>query len=179
MQPYIAAILVMLIPALSGCVPNAVSYYRPAVEGGRTLSGKCVPIDSTVDLQLGLMPVRAGVSRGHVFLALSGIPGRTIQFSSDEFKFRDLKTNRTLEPRSIEVYRDDGSKNLTVPYPQAGPGKTSRGGMSFWIHVNLPDPIPDNFELIGPAVIVDGVEESFPVIRFEHKLWMGISPFNC
>ncbi len=37
MQPYIAAILVMLIPALSGCMPNAVSYYRPSVEGGKTL----------------------------------------------------------------------------------------------------------------------------------------------
>jgi len=179
MKASIAVSFVLLIPALSGCLPNAVSYHRPTVEGGRNPSARCVPIQSTVDLNVGLMPVRAGLNRKHVFLSLSRMPWQTLRFSSAEFRIRDLQTNRTIEPSAVEVFRDDGSKSLTAPYPEAAGTRAARGGSSFWIHVNLQDPIPEVFELIAPSVIVDGVEETFPAIRFERQQWIGMSPLNC
>lgn len=179
MKPSIVVISALLIPALGGCLPNAVSYHRPSVEGGQTLSARCVPIQSTVDLSVGLMPVRAGLDRKHVFLSLSRMPWQTIRFSSGEFRIRDLQSGRTIEAGSVEVFRDDGSKSLTAPYPQGAGTRAARGGSSFWVHVNLRDPIPEVFELIVPSVLVDGVEERFPAIRFEQQRWVGMSPLNC
>ena len=179
MKPSIAVLFALLIPALGGCLPNAVSYHRPTVEGGKTLSGRCVPIESTVDLSVGLVPVRAGLNRKHVFLSLSRMPWQTLRFSSAEFRIRDLQTGRTIEPRSVEVFRDDAVKSLTAPYPQGAGTSAARGGSSFWVHVNLQNPIPERFALIAPSLVVDGEEEAFPVIRFEHQRWMGMSPFNC
>lgn len=157
MKRYLVVMSLMLIPFLGGCVPNAVSYYRPTAEGGKIVTGTCVPIESVVDVPIGLITVRAGMSKQHVSLSLSRT-WQTIQFSSDAFKIRDLKTNRVYDPRSIEVYRDDGSNALTVPYPQAG----ARGGRSFWIHVNLSDPIPESFELLSPPVFIDESRRGFP-----------------
>lgn len=93
MKPSVLVISALLIPALGGCLPNAVSYHRPSVEGGQTLSARCVPIPSTVDLSVGLMPVRAGLDRKHVFLSLSRMPWQTIRFSSGEFRIRSRRSS--------------------------------------------------------------------------------------
>jgi len=166
-----------LLVATSGCVPNSVSYYRPTLEGGTIVEERCVPIESGVDFAVGWLPVRARVIQGkdgdRIALILSPMPGQEIRLTSNRFAVRDLATGQVLENLSIEVYRDDRLDSMTSPSPRVP------GARSFWVYVVLPEPAPAEFELTSPAVLVNGIEHAFPVIRFERKVWMGISPFNC
>ena len=77
----------------------------------------------------------------------------------------------------VLVYRSDSTSNLTTE-PYMAPAE--RLGVSrLHVQVNSSDPLPRNFELLSPSIVVDGEIITFPSIRFEQKQWLGISPLNC
>ena len=78
---------------------------------------------------------------------------------------------------SVMAYKADSIESLTSePYlaPPERPGLPR-----FHVQINLHRPLPNSFELLSPTVVIDGEEIKFPVMRFEQRQWMGISPFNC
>ncbi len=165
---------------LAGCVPNATSYYHPAMEGGRVLSRHCVPTESIVEF--GELPLRASVSEANnSWLVLLGLPAKrpptqtwqTFRFSSSDFRVRYLDGGMS-DTLPISVLRDDKSDSAIEPYRPPRPD-----GWLYALDVRLPGPPPVSFELIMPALLIDGREVRYPPLRFERKTWMGISPFNC
>lgn len=171
--------LVLLL--LTGCVPNATSYYRPSMEGGRVLARHCVPTESIVEF--GSLPMQASANDGSnaLFISLS-LPSKrpaqsawqTFHFAAPEFRVRNLDSGVMIEGVSVRVLRDDSSDSVVDPYhpPRAG-------SWLYSIDVKLPGPPPEKFELLIPPLMIDGREVRYPPIRFERKIWMGISPFNC
>ncbi len=166
---------------LTGCVPNATSYYRPSMEGGQVLARHCVPTESIVEF--GALPMLASVIEGNNgwFVVLS-LPARrpaqqmwqTFHFTTPDFRVRDLDSGVTVERLSVSVLRDDRWDSPVEPYRPPRPG-----GWLYSVDVKLPGPPPEKFELLIPALVIDGHEVRYPPIRFERKTWMGISPFNC
>jgi hypothetical protein len=166
---------------LAGCVPNATSYYRPSMEGGQVLARHCVPTESIVEF--GALPMQASIIEGNNgwFASLS-LPSKrpsppawkTFHFATPDFQMRDLDTGVTTGGLPVRVLRDDKSDSPVEPYrpPQTG-------GWLYAVDVKLPGPPPEKFELLMPALVIDGREVRYPPIRFERKTWMGISPFNC
>jgi hypothetical protein len=181
-----AVILFMLFALfLEGCAPNAVSYYRPEVDGGRVLKRHCVLTESIVEFNLpdanGRLHVRAWADNGkyvnQVSLFFSGKAWREIHFTSADFLIRDVENHSTLNASSIIVYKADGIFNLTTE-PYLAPPERS-GLFRFHVQINVSRPLPNNFELLSPPIAIDGEEIVFPIIRFERKQWIGVSPFNC
>ncbi len=166
---------------LTGCVPNATSYYRPSMEGGQVLARHCVPTESIVEF--GALPMQASASDGNnaLFVSLS-LPSKrptqtawqTFHFATPDFRVRDLESGATVEGLSVRVLRDDGSDSLLEPYRPPRPS-----GWLYSVDVKLPGPPSAKFELLIPALVIDGHEVRYPPIRFERKTWVGISPFNC
>ncbi len=166
---------------LTGCVPNATSYYRPTMEGGQVLARHCVPTESIVEF--GPLPLQAVANEGNnaLFISLS-LPWRrpaqtawqTFHFTTPEFRVRDLDSGASIEGVSVRVLRDDNSDSLVEPYRPQRPG-----GWRYSVDVKLPGPPPKKFELLIPPLVIDGHEVRYPPIRFERKTWVGISPFNC
>lgn len=164
-----------------GCVPNAAIYYRPSMEGGHILARRCVPTESIVEF--GALPMQASVIEGHRAweIALGLRPMKTLQptwqtfhFATSDFYVRDLVSGITTNSLPISVLRDDKSSSAIEPYRMAG-----RGQGLFTIYVELPGRPPERFEFLLPPLLIDGKEVRFPPIRFERKVWTGISPFNC
>ena len=91
---------------------------------------------------------------------------QTFHFTSDRFLVRDLARN--VDMTFDEVM--NRAQSLPVTAPTIVP---------YWLEIHLPKPVPASFELISPPIVVDGQEYPFPPIKFERKLWVGISPFNC
>jgi hypothetical protein len=174
-----------LLLSLSGCVPNAVRYYRPTVDGGKLLKPRCVPTESIVEFRLpganGRLHVRAWANNGkhvnQISLFFSGKAWKTIQFESTNFQIHDLEKHVITDASSVLAYISDSTSNLaTKPYlaPPERPGL-----FRFHVQINSSDPLPSTFELIVPSIVVDGETIAFPSIRFEQKQWLGVSPLNC
>jgi hypothetical protein len=181
------AIAVILLPNLVGCVPNTAIYYRPSAEGGKVVSD-CAGVPRRVELKIGTLPfsVYATTTRGEGVVSLSfGLKPREVvefssfSFSSDNFRIRDLSTNFLRRPSSISVYRNDGSESVVAPYLFPEDTQSALLGAPFLISTHFPEGLPRDFELLSPSLILDGIERGFPVIHFERKPWVGISPFNC
>ena len=164
-----------------GCVPNALTYYHPSMDGGQVLARHCVPTESIIEF--GPLPIEASVIEGHnAWFAVLGLPSKrppklswqTFHFATSDFYIRDSLTGVTTDKLPISVLRDDKSDTVREPYRPP-----STKGWLFSIDVKLPGPPPERFELLLPPVVIDGKEVRFPPIRFERKIWMGVSPFNC
>jgi hypothetical protein len=175
----------LLASSLNACVPNAVTYYRPVVEGGKLLTPHCVPTESIVEFNLpdanGRLHIRAWANNGkhvhQISLFFSGKGWRMLHFTSTHFQIRDIGNHAFLDIASVLAYKSDSITDLTTePYP-APPERT--GLSRFHVQINSSDPLPDRFELLSPSIVIDGDAIVFPPIRFEQKHWFGISPLNC
>jgi len=144
-----------------------------------------VPTESIVELDLpdtnGRLHVRAWADNGkyvnQIVLFFSGKAWREIHFTSTDFRIRDLDENSTLRASSVTAYKADNIASLTTePYlaPPERPGLPR-----FHVQIRSDRPLPNNFELLSPTIVIDGEEMKFPVMQFKKKQWMGISPFNC
>jgi hypothetical protein len=78
---------------------------------------------------------------------------------------------------SVIAYISDSTSNLTTEPYWAPPERP--GLFRFHVQINSSDPLPSDFELLVPSIIVDGETIKFPSIRFEQTQWFGISPLNC
>ncbi|ABM03709.1 hypothetical protein Ping_1939 [Psychromonas ingrahamii 37] len=175
-----------LVLTLSGCVPNAVTYYRPAAEGGYVHAKGFVPTVSLLDIVIGSphqsVHIRAWANDGEhkniVYIGFSGCAWNNINFTSTDFKVIDLDNNIAINVLSVFANKHDSFKKLnTIPY--AAPHKTLPGMTRFSIDIQLPNPMPKKFELLSPLLIIDGEKITLPTIRFEQQVWVGISPLNC
>lgn len=182
---YCRCSLVLFALLLTGCAPNAVTYYRPMIDGGTVLKRHCVPTESIVEFNLpganGHLHVRAWAENGkyvnQIALFFSGKAWREIHFTSAAFQIRNLEENTISSASSIVAYKADAITNLT-PEPYTAPPEKP-GLARFQVQVNSDHPLPKRFELQSPTIVIDGQEILFPAIRFEQKQWMGISPLNC
>ena len=163
---------------LTGCVPNATVYYRPSVDGGKVVTAHCVPTQSNIDFQVGSLPIRARANEGQngtiVSLTPSASSWKTFHFTTTNFAVRNLDSGVTIRNLLVRVMRHDKSDLITEPYHV----QTEKGHY-YWLDVYLPRPTPENFEILSPSIMLDDKEFKFPPIRFERKVWVGISPFNC
>ena len=175
----------LFMVSLSACVPNSVRYYRPTVDGGKVLTPHCVPTESIVEFNLpstnGRLHVRAWANNGkyinQISLFFSGKSWNTIQFTSTNFQILDIEKHVIINASSVLAYRSDSTSNLTIEPYMAPPERL--GVSRLQVQVNSSDPLPRNFELLSPSIVVDGEIITFPSIRFEQKQWLGISPLNC
>lgn len=167
------------LPVLSSCVPNATTYYYPSADGGVVHAKRCVPTESLLDINIEgnheSIQIRTYAHEAKLFdfvyLGFSRGAWERINFTSTDFKIIDLENNSTISDLSVFTLKHDGfSKLNTEPYAASDVN---------YVQVRLPEPMPEKFELIVPSVIVDGDKIKIPAIRFERKLWVGISPFNC
>lgn len=162
---------------LAGCVPGGSLYYHPSMAGGKTVKHYCEQTPSIVNFRIGPLPGHALARKTQdgtvVFMGLGtyflprNTPPRTwknFRFASDRFAARDLGRKVTLD---------------NLPYQGPDAPITSSTAKRYSLQITLPKSTPDRFELISPPLVVDGQEWSFPPIRFEYKLWVGILPFNC
>lgn len=180
-------LIVIMATLLCGCVPNAVTYYQPTVDGGILREAHCVPTKSLMDFTVTggradaqkSLPLSAFANNGsHVHqVALFLSPGawQQFRFVSVDFRIYDRAKKVSLVPKAVRTFSDKGMSPLTTePYVRQG----GRPPISE-IQVTLEDLLPDDFDLLVPPIVIDGEEVEFPVIHFERKVWMGISPFNC
>jgi hypothetical protein len=176
---------VLLAHSVGGCAPNLVTYYRPALDGGRILTPHCVPTESIVEIDLpkanGPLRVRAWADNGthvnQVDLLFNGKAWKWIHFTSTRFRIRDLDRGVTVDASSVLALRSDGLPKLTTEPYRAPPERP--GSFRFGVQINSSVPLPARFELLSPPVVIDGREIVFPPIRFEQQQWLGISPLNC
>ncbi len=146
---------------------------------------RCVPTESMIEFNLpkpgGRLHVRAWADDGkhvkQVSLFFSGSAWNSIHFVSTDFRIRDVESQRTAAAASVTAYRSNDIAKLTTEPYLAAPER--RGLSRFQVQVRMDAPLPDDFELLSPAVVIDGEEIVFPPIRFEKKTWLGISPLNC
>ena len=168
---------------LCGCVPNAVTYYQPSVDGGQLRAPRCVPTKSLLDFTVrnnhGYMPIRTLADNGthvhQVALFFSKGSWEKFHFSSTDFWIYDLDKKIKIRPSSVRTYSENGFRPLTTEPYSMKDGKLPVSE----IQITLTDKLPDNFELLSPSIVIDDEEIEFPAIHFENKLWVGISPFNC
>jgi hypothetical protein len=155
------------------------------VDGGKVLTPHCVPTKSIVEFNLpgdnGRLHIRAWADNGkninQISLFFSGKMWDSIQFMDTNFRILDNDSHVIIDASSVLVYISDKILNLTTESYLAPP---ERPGLSrLHIQINSHDPLPDNFELLSPAIVIDGEKITFPSIRFEQKIWLGISPLNC
>lgn len=182
----ILLVLISLL-ALSACMPNAVTYYHPSADGGEVRAKHCVPTESLLDIEIKSahksIKIRAWADEGkrfnQVYLGFSGESWDKINFTSTNFKMVDLDKNLTISDLSVFASKHDGFSKLSTESYAAPHGRPGMHKTRFSVQVRLPDPMPDKFELVIPSIIVDGNEINIPVMQFERKVWVGISPFNC
>jgi len=182
---YVILLYLFLVFFFSGCVPNAVTYYRPTSDGGNVLARHCVPTKSIIEFNLpntsGRLHVRVWADNGkdinQISIFFSGKEWSDIHFVSTDFQIHDIEKDIVMAASSVLAYTADGVSNLTAD-PYLAPPKLP-GLYRFHVQINSSDQLPSNFELISPSIVIDGEEIVFPLIRFEQKLWIGISPFNC
>ena len=118
-----------------------------------------------------------GKNINQVSLFFSGAGWTDINFTSTDFRVLDLDRNVKINISSINAHSQDGFNKLqTKPY--TAPPKNI-GIPRFTVQVRLPDPMPKNFKLSSPTIVIDGEEMKFPSILFEQKTWVGVSPLNC
>lgn len=184
MKLIIAILYAILAMAFSGCLPNAVTYYRPSVEGGQLRQPRCVPTKSLVDFTIGnsrkYLLIRALSDNGkhvhQVALFFSDGSLEKFHFASTDFRIFDLDKKIMLRPSSVVAYLKSGQGALTTePYYL----KAGKGPVLLSVQINVPGMLPANFKLLSPSIVIDGEEIALPVIHFERKVWVGISPFNC
>jgi len=182
----LATTLYMLfVLSLAGCTPNAVTYYRPVVDGGMLVTPHCVPTKSIIEFVLpkanSRLHVRAWANNGknvnQISLFFSGKAWSEIHFASTHFQIRDVERQVITDASSVLAYKSDAISDLTVEPYLAPPERP--GLFRFHVQINSADPLPENFELLSPSIIIDNEEIPFPLLRFEQKRWVGISPFNC
>ncbi len=166
---------------LTGCVPNATSYYYPSIEGGRVLARHCVPTESIIEF--GSLPIQASVIEGNNgWIVLLTLPAKrppqptwqTFHFTTPDFRAHYPDRGGTSDRLQVSVLRDDKSDSVVEPYHPPRPGS-----WLYAIDIKLPGPPPEKFEILLPSLMIDGREVRYPPLRFERKTWVGISPFNC
>jgi hypothetical protein len=185
MRLYAIVLCMLFALALSGCTPNAVKYYRPMVDGGKVLKPNCVPTESITEFALpdtnGRLHVRAWANNGRhvkqISLFFAGNAWSEIHFTSADFRIRDTEKHSVMSASSVLAYKSDGMSKLTAEPYLAPPERP--GLFRFHVQINLLDTLPNNFELQSPTIIIDGEEIKFPIIQFQQKQWIGISPLNC
>ncbi|MEJ2169256.1 MAG: hypothetical protein P8X90_27415 [Desulfobacterales bacterium] len=173
----------ILLMTLSGCLPNAVTYYQPAVDGGRLRATRCVPTKSLLDFTVrnsrAYMPIRTLADNGpyvhQVALFFSKGSWETFHFTSTDFRIYDLDKKITIRPSSVRTFSENGFRPLTTEHYSMKNGKLPVSE----IQITLTEKLPANFELLSPSIVIDGEKIEFPAIHFERKVWVGISPFNC
>ena len=149
-------------------------------------SAVCVPTDSMLDFEIkntrSSVKIRTRAGGNLVYLGFSGNLWSSINFTSIDFMIRDLEKNTTMQPLSVHAHEHDSYGPLqTGPYvaPPNSPVAQAANLPRFSVDINFAEPMPKHFELVSPSILVNGEEIEFPSIRFEKKLWMGISPINC
>ncbi len=176
-----SAPVLLFVFGLLGCAPNAAVYYRPSVEGGHVVAGRCVPLPSRTEFVVDNVRISAhvGTVRGRQFVSLSlyPFPTQTVRFLSERFELRESEQGRPIPVASQEVFRHDREKALTVPYPHGNAAPTR--SPYFNVLVYMDDTSAEAFELRSPPIVVDGTERPIPVIRFKRETWAGVSPLNC
>lgn len=179
MNAFKAVPFVLLL--LTGCVPNATSYYYPSMEGGRVLAKHCVPTESIIEF--GSLPMQASVIEGNNgWFVLLDLPAKnppqptwqTFHFATPDFRAHYPNDGITTDSLPIQVLRDDKSDSAVEPYRPTQPRS-----WLYAIDIKLPGPPPERFEILIPPLLIDGREVRYPPLRFERKTWVGISPFNC
>jgi len=183
MKLCISLFYTILLVTLSGCVPNAVIYYQPSVDGGQLRSSRCVPTKSLLDFTVRnsheYMPIRTFADNGsyvhQVALFFSKGPWEKFYFTSTDFRIYDLDKKIMIRPSSVLTYSENGFRPLTAEPYSMKDGKLPVSE----IQITLADKLPANFELVSPSIVIDEEEIEFPTIHFERKVWVGISPFNC
>lgn len=170
-----------LAAGLAGCTPNAANYYRPSVEGGQIVTGRCVPLPSRTEFTIDYVRITAFVNevRGQQFVSLhiNPFPMQTVRFVSERFELRDIMQGKPIPVASVTVFRHDRENALTESYPKKDAALAARP--YFNVLVYMGDQSAEAFELHSPSILVDGEERRFPVIRFKRETWVGISPVNC
>ncbi|MGD9133856.1 MAG: hypothetical protein PVF78_09435, partial [Desulfobacterales bacterium] len=149
----------ILATALSGCLPNAVTYYQPSVDGGQLRAGRCVPTKSLVDFTVRnsheYMPIRAFADNGpyvhQVALFLSNGSWERFRFSSTDFWIYDLDKKIKIRPSSIRTYSEAGFRPLTTEPYSMKDGKLPVSE----IQITLTERLPANFELLSPSIVID------------------------
>lgn len=183
MKPGALFVAAIVSATAAGCMPNAVSYYRPAVEGGKLSTPVCVPTESLIDFTLGSshrLPVRVLADDGphvrQVALFFKRGSWKRFHFVSTDFRIRDLDKQATIRPAAVRLFTKNGIEPLTTA-PIVLPA--TRKPVLIHMQIALPGKMPDRFEVLSPDIVIDGQQMPFPVMRFERKTWMGISPMNC
>ncbi len=185
MKLYFIILCLFLLSSIVGCIPNAVTYYRPTSNIGNVLTGHCIPTDSAIEFKLpshnSHIRVRVWADNGdeikQVSIFFSGEGWNEIHFTSANFQIHNIENNTITVPSSVIAYKTDGFSNVfTEPYlaPPERPG-----AFRFQIQINSKNPLPNSFELLSPTIVIDGEDIEFPPIRFDKKQWIGISPLNC
>jgi hypothetical protein len=168
---------------LAGCMPNPVSYYRPTVEGGKLSTPHCVPTESLMDFTLGSrhrLPIRVLADDGphvrQVALFFKRGSWNRFHFVSADFRIRDLDKQVMIRPAAVRLFTEKGIEPLTAA-PFAVPATDKP--VLIHMQITLPGNMPDRFDVLSPDIVIDGEQIPFPVMHFERKTWMGISPMNC
>lgn len=151
MKSYAAILFMLLVFFLAGCAPNAVWYYRPAVDGVKLLKRHCITIESIVEFNLpninGRLHVRAWADNGkyvnQIALFFSGKAWREIHFTSSNFQIRNLEDNSILSALSVMAYKADSIVSLTTEPYLAPPEKP--GVPRFQVQINSRRPLPNSF----------------------------------
>jgi hypothetical protein len=162
----------------------------PATDGGTLTSTSCVPTESLLDFEIkntqSRVKIRASARDRRrtnlVYLGFSGNLWSSINFTSTDFMIRDLEKNITIRSLSVYAHKHDGYDPLsTEPYfaPPNSPISQAANLPRFSVDIKFAEPMPRYFELIGPSILINDEEIEFPSIRFEKKLWIGVSPLNC
>jgi hypothetical protein len=171
---------------LGACVPNAVTYYRPSVDGGVVVTGGgCIPTNSRVKFSIeNMLQIDANAFFNRrtkqltIVLDLVHFPGHKVFFSSDQFKVNDIQKGSSISGVSVSASRSDGIEYLGKPLPTEDKS-ISPLDFNFSVYISFPDMDIGLFELLSPSIFIDGTEIEFPTIQFDRKIWMGISPLNC
>lgn len=169
---------------LGACTPNAVTFYRPSVDGGEIIIGKCVPVERSIKFKINDLEISSNAfttsrtNQLNIVLSLKPIAGQKIYFVSGRFIVRDLKKKAVVPLKNLFVSRIDRINSPSVPFPEKGFDLSPRG-FNFTVYIAINDTDLELFELISPPININGIEYEFPVIRFEQKSWFGISPLNC
>jgi len=174
MQKIKLKICISIIFILVGCVPNATVYYKPTVDVESTHEkSHCVPTEKYVHFNIKtkdqILKIRGygntySSSEGEVVEGQLVIYGNwhEIKYQNDEFymmvpgfkeKFKSLKIYG-------EVHDNDGYLSFN-------------SGAIFSKHG------VDSFDLIFPALLIDGEKIDLPILHIKKTIWIGISPFNC
>ena len=155
------------------------------IDGGKVLTRQCVPTESIVEFNLkstnGRLHIRAwaenGKPKNQINLFFSGKTWNEIHFTSTNFQIHDIEKKVIISASSVLAVRSDGITKLTTEPYWAPPERP--GLFRFNVQINFSEPLPTNFELLSPSIVIDSEEVVFPSIRFEQKQWLGISPLNC